>query len=75
MPPLQALAAEGYHERDWAKSEALAALRGHAENALRKDGGLPDRVLNKPFERLRPCLPAAAHYAGTPAHAAGKPSN
>ena len=67
MPPLPALAAQGYQDQEWAASGDLAALRGHAESVLRRAGGVPDQLLIRPFEGLQPCLPAAAYAKGSDA--------
>jgi cytochrome c5 len=67
MPPLAALASQGFQPQGWTASPELVALRGHAEKLLRAEGRQPAELLGRPFESLRPCLPAA------PGHAAARP--
>jgi len=60
MPPLTALAARGIDASGWTRSPQLAALRDDARQRIRARGGQPDKVLARPFEQLRACLPPTA---------------
>jgi mono/diheme cytochrome c family protein len=58
MPPPSILSARGIDAASWARSPALAALLEDARLRLRAQGEQPDRLLARPFDQLRACLPA-----------------
>jgi hypothetical protein len=61
MPPAAALRRAGYAEAAWRDGAELAQLGGDVAERLAREGNrapAPQALLARPYESLRPCLPA-----------------